>query len=183
MNNKFCIECRFELPITAKFCERCGFTFVLNQSESEIESQEIKPNIEGIENFKVSPKKRKKRGTGFIEFIILLICAFAGGAIGGFLLGPIGGVVGGIGSLILGRLVAKGIISLVFQDRYEYEEDEYKTEVKDKSNKEGIENFKVSTFSNKNKKFITTQPHISGVHVVLLCTLISFLFIFTIIFI
>ena len=34
-NNKFCIECRFELPITAKFCERCGFTFVLNQSTSE----------------------------------------------------------------------------------------------------------------------------------------------------
>ena len=36
-NNKFCIECRFELPITAKFCERCGFTFVLNQSTSESE--------------------------------------------------------------------------------------------------------------------------------------------------
>ena len=35
MNNKFCIECRFELPITAKFCERCGFTFVLNESTSE----------------------------------------------------------------------------------------------------------------------------------------------------
>ena len=38
-NNKFCIECRFELPITAKFCERCGFTFVLNQSTSESEPE------------------------------------------------------------------------------------------------------------------------------------------------
>jgi len=59
----------------------------------------------------------------------------------------------------------------------------FKVASKNKSNKEGIENFKVSTSSNKNKKFITTQSHISGVHVVLLCTLISFLFIFTIIFI
>ena len=38
-NNKFCIECRFELPITAKFCERCGFTFVLNESTSESEPE------------------------------------------------------------------------------------------------------------------------------------------------
>ena len=45
MDNKLWIECRFELPITAKFCERCGFTFVLNESTSESEPQEIKPNI------------------------------------------------------------------------------------------------------------------------------------------
>ena len=38
-NNKFCIECRFELPITAKFCERCGFAFVLNESTSESEPE------------------------------------------------------------------------------------------------------------------------------------------------
>jgi len=54
MDNKFCIECGFELPITAKFCERCGFTFVLNEStsesESKIESQEIKPNLSKSES-------------------------------------------------------------------------------------------------------------------------------------
>ena len=34
-NNKFCIECGYELPITAKFCESCGIELPGNESPSE----------------------------------------------------------------------------------------------------------------------------------------------------
>ena len=34
MDNKFCIECGFELPITAKFCERCGNEIIQDNSSS-----------------------------------------------------------------------------------------------------------------------------------------------------
>ena len=40
MNNKFCIECRFELPITAKFCKKCGVEITLSELVSGIVQQE-----------------------------------------------------------------------------------------------------------------------------------------------
>ena len=83
-NNKFCIECRFELPITAKFCERCGFTFVLNQSTSESEpeiKQDKQPSTQPVTE---DPKSKvKQMGSGFFDLIIIFAMAFIGGAIGG----------------------------------------------------------------------------------------------------
>ena len=106
-NNKFCIECRFELPIAAKFCERCGFAFVLNQSTSESEpeiKQDKQPVTESLKS------KVKEITSGFLGLIIIFVSAFIGGAIGGLILGPIGGIVGAIGCLLLGRLIAKCLV-------------------------------------------------------------------------
>ena len=147
MDNIFCIDCGFELPSTAKFCKKCGVQIGSKSADKSnkvgIENFKVsadKSNKGGIENFKVLAKKRKKRGTGFLEFIIILIIAFGGGAIGGFFggmaFGGMGAAVGGIGSWILGRIIAYPIIRLVFPDRFEPEivedvEDEAKTKADD----------------------------------------------------
>ena len=87
-NNKFCIECRFELPITAKFCERCGFTFVLNQSTSESEpeikqdkqpstqpvTETPKDGIDAIETFIQSSTRKKSRGNRMDFLTSLKVC-------------------------------------------------------------------------------------------------------------
>ena len=143
-NNKFCIECGFELPITAKFCERCGFAFVLNQSTSESEpeikqdkqpftqpvTEVSKDGKDAIETFIQSSTRKKSRGksSGFLKFIIILTIMTISGAIGGFfgaiLFGGMGAAVGGIGSWILARIIAYPIAERIFPHRFEAEVDE-----------------------------------------------------------
>jgi len=146
MENIFCIECGFELPSTAKFCKKCGVQIESVEAPAEVVT-EIKEDSaladsEVTQPITETPTKKKSRGKGsrFLEFIIILIIAFGGGAIGGFFggmaFGGMGAAVGGIGSWILGRIIAYPIIRLVFPDRFEPEivedvEDEAKTKADD----------------------------------------------------
>ena len=53
-NNKFCIECGFELLRTAKFCEECGAKLIVsetNKPETEVTEavEEVEEEIEEVE--------------------------------------------------------------------------------------------------------------------------------------
>ena len=52
-NNKFCIECGFELLRTAKFCEECGAKLIVsetNKPETEVTEtvEEVEEEIEEV---------------------------------------------------------------------------------------------------------------------------------------
>ena len=46
-NNKFCIECGFELLRTAKFCEECGAKLIV--SETNKPETEVTETVEEVE--------------------------------------------------------------------------------------------------------------------------------------
>ena len=63
-NNKFCIECGYQLPRTAKFCEECGAKLIVsetNKPETEVTEavEEVEEEIEEVEE---RPSYLKKRG-------------------------------------------------------------------------------------------------------------------------
>ena len=58
-NNKFCIECGYKLPRTAKFCEECGVKLTTSGTEVTEEVEEIEEIKEEVEE---RPSYLKKRG-------------------------------------------------------------------------------------------------------------------------
>jgi len=63
MNNIFCIECEFELPSDANFCEKCG----VSQEEDEYEDEEDEYEDEDDEYEDEDDEDRKS-----IRFLISL---------------------------------------------------------------------------------------------------------------
>ena len=59
-NNKFCIECGFELLRTAKFCEECGAQLIVSETEVTEDVEEIEEIEE--EEVEERPSNLKKRG-------------------------------------------------------------------------------------------------------------------------
>ena len=55
-NNKFCIECGYKLPRTAKFCEECGAKLTVSETEVTEDVEEIEEEVEE------RPSYLKKRG-------------------------------------------------------------------------------------------------------------------------
>jgi len=137
MNNIFCIECGFELPITAKFCERCGFTFVLNQSTSESKPITQTP-------IKATPSKAMAIGTALLEWIIIFVVAGVISLVGVVLFGAAGGsVMGFVGWLIARatmRSILKSILPLRYQDETDGEEEKEEEEVEEEEEVDKEEN-------------------------------------------
>ena len=118
MNNIFCIECGFELPSTAKFCKKCGVQIESVKSDSDSESeikQDKQPSTQPVTE--TPTQKIFSMGGGFLQLIIIFICGGVGGVIGGFF-GSIGVAVVTIVGLISGKIMAKGILGLIFPDSY-----------------------------------------------------------------
>ena len=118
VNNIFCIECGFELPSTAKFCKKCGVQIESVKSDSESESeikQDKQPSTQPVTE--TPTQKIFSMGGGFLQLIIIFICGGVGGVIGGFF-GSIGVAVVTIVGLISGKIMAKGILGLIFPDSY-----------------------------------------------------------------
>ena len=187
MDNIFCIECGFELPANAKFCLKCGEKIpeiVINDSKitkkENIES-ESKPITQ-------TPSKAMAIGTALLEWIIIFVVAGVVTLIGVILFGARNGSIMGFIGWLIARGVMRSIIKSILPLRYQYEtageeekEVEAKTEVKDKSNKEGIENFKVESKNKSNRMEGYSKFHLSNVQVVFIGLFISILLIVLII--
>jgi len=63
MDNIFCIECGFELRVTAKFCRVCGAKLSVSKTnKSELEVNEaFEENEEEIDEIEIRPSYLKKR--------------------------------------------------------------------------------------------------------------------------
>ena len=192
MDNIFCIDCGFELPSTAKFCLKCGEKIpeiVINDSKitkkENIES-ESKPITQTP--IKATPSKAMAIGTALLEWIIIFVVAGVVTLIGVILFGARNGSIMGFIGWLIARGVMRSIIKSILPLRYQYEtageeekEVEAKTEVKDKSNKEGIENFKVESKNKSNRMEGYSKFHLSNVQVVFIGLFISILLIVLII--
>jgi len=118
VNNIFCIECGFELPSTAKFCKKCGVEIDAVEAPAEVEpkiKQDKQPSTQPVTE--TPTQKIFSMGGGFLQLIIIFICGGVGGVIGGFF-GSIGVAVVTIVGLISGKIMAKGILGLIFPDSY-----------------------------------------------------------------
>ena len=66
-NNKFCIECGYKLPRTAKFCEECGAKLIVSETEVNEDVEDIEEEVEERPSYlkkrgKYTPKPKETRG-------------------------------------------------------------------------------------------------------------------------
>ena len=127
MDNIFCIDCGFELPITAKFCLSCGEKIpeiVINDSKitkKETIKSESKPITQTP--IKATPSKALAIGTSLLEWIIIFVVAGVISLVGVVLFGAAGGSVMGFVGWLIARATMRSILKSILPLRYEAEED------------------------------------------------------------